>query len=464
MVDIDSSQVSSFTETGSLQTATVAESGEYQITLYGAAGGSGLNNAGGAGAEVVVDIDLTAGTVLDIVVGEEGASTQPQGGGGGASAVYIPGEAPVAIAVAGGGGGGSYYGSGGPGLASDPNGEAPGSGDAFGGGGGSFNSAGGSENQTYPNIEGGGGGALDDGAAGGVGADGLGAGGYGGGGGGGEDSGGGGGGYGGGDGAYLAGGGGGSSYVETDPSIISSSETQGVETGDGEVSFTFLAPLCFMRGVRIRTPNGETPVEALRPGDLVSLADGTTQPVWWLGRQTIAIPTPDAVGIVPIRIKKGALGRGLPTRDLLVSPGHALFFDGLLIEAGALVNGVSIVREEPRPEPFTYFHIELDHHALVLAEGAPAESYLDIVDRTVFDNHAERAGFIGETSPATEMPYPRITARRQIPGRTLQKLGGASAERGQTPSAAYPSGAAHARRWPTHQRRDEVRSGTGLGG
>jgi hypothetical protein len=70
----------------------------------------------------------------------------------------------------------------------------------------------------------------------------------------------------------------------------------------------------------------------------------------------------------------GALGDNTPSRDLLVSPDHALLVDGLLVQAAALVDGIA-VRHEPAPaERFTWYHIELEDHALVLAEGTPAET------------------------------------------------------------------------------------------
>lgn len=91
---------------------------------------------------------------------------------------------------------------------------------------------------------------------------------------------------------------------------------------------------------------------------------------------------PDAVQ--PVRIRAGAFGPARPARDLCVSPGHALHVDGVLIQAEQLVNGVSIVREDVTQ--VTYWHVELERHDVLLAEGLPAESYLDTGNRTAFVN------------------------------------------------------------------------------
>jgi hypothetical protein len=85
-----------------------------------------------------------------------------------------------------------------------------------------------------------------------------------------------------------------------------------------------------------------------------------------------------------VLITAGALGRGLPCRDLLISPDHAMFLDGHLIPAKALLNGFSI--RQLNRKRITYYHIELAEHAVVFAEDAPAESYLETGNRAAFEN------------------------------------------------------------------------------
>jgi hypothetical protein len=92
--------------------------------------------------------------------------------------------------------------------------------------------------------------------------------------------------------------------------------------------------------------------------------------------------------ILPICFKAGSLGEGLPRRDLFISPHHAMYLEGVLIEARDLVNGVSIVQAE-QVEEVEYFHIELDSHDVIIAEGAASESFLDDDSRAMFHNAHE---------------------------------------------------------------------------
>ncbi|WP_294540663.1 Hint domain-containing protein [uncultured Rhodoblastus sp.] len=173
--------------------------------------------------------------------------------------------------------------------------------------------------------------------------------------------------------------------------------------------------ICFMAGTMIRTPGGEVAVETLKRGDLVLTADGRAEPVSWLGRQTVSTRFADPLRVLPIRIMAGALAENVPARDLLVSPDHALLVDGALINAGALVNDASILRETAVPVIFTYYHVELDDHSLILAENTPAETFVDNVERLAFDNWAEHEALYPEGKSITELPYPRAKGRRQVP-------------------------------------------------
>jgi hypothetical protein len=141
---------------------------------------------------------------------------------------------------------------------------------------------------------------------------------------------------------------------------------------------------CYAAGTRILTTRGEIAVEALAVGDQVVLAQGGTRPVIWLGHREVACarhPTP--VDVWPIRIAAHAFGANLPARDLLVSPEHAIFAQGVLIPARDLVNGHSVT--QLRVDRITYWHVELDCHDVILAEGLPAESFLENDNRSDFD-------------------------------------------------------------------------------
>lgn len=154
-------------------------------------------------------------------------------------------------------------------------------------------------------------------------------------------------------------------------------------------NYSELSAVCFARGTLIRTPEGEIAVERLRTGDTVLVQQNGSlmpQPVVWRGHRRIdLIAHPKPAHVAPIRIRAGAFGEGLPVRDLILSPDHALLIDGKLIAARQLVNGASITQEEGWTA-VDYYHVELDRHAILLAEGLPAESYLDTGNRGFFAN------------------------------------------------------------------------------
>jgi Hint domain len=110
-----------------------------------------------------------------------------------------------------------------------------------------------------------------------------------------------------------------------------------------------------------------------------------------------------------------ALSDGVPSRDLLLSPDHAILVDDMLIQAGALINGSSIVRESKVAEAFTYYHIDLADHSLIFAENTPAETFVDNIDRMAFDNWDEYEALYPDGKSVTEMAYPRAKAHRQVP-------------------------------------------------
>ena len=137
----------------------------------------------------------------------------------------------------------------------------------------------------------------------------------------------------------------------------------------------YAAP-CFGAGTRISTRRGEIAVEDLVVGDQVITASGGSQPIVWIGSRKLDVsrhPRPDSVR--PIRILADALAPGIPVRNLLLSPDHALYLEGHLIPAKVLVNGWNIAQLDVAA--ITYYHVELPQHAVLLAEHTPAESYLE---------------------------------------------------------------------------------------
>jgi hypothetical protein len=174
----------------------------------------------------------------------------------------------------------------------------------------------------------------------------------------------------------------GSTYYINAPGILSGASITPVNLG-GNLGVT-----CFLEGTRIATPSGGIAVEDLHEDDLVLTASGEAKPVRWIGYRNVTLAEMAEPALcVPVRIEKDAIAQGKPARDLWVTPDHAIFVAGRLIPAKLLVNGASI-REEPR-EHYSYYHLELGRHDLLLAEGLEAESYLDIeASRQRFANHS----------------------------------------------------------------------------
>ena len=103
---------------------------------------------------------------------------------------------------------------------------------------------------------------------------------------------------------------------------------------------TYVTIACFRRGTRILTERGEVAIESLRIGDQVTTLPGAARPIRWIGRRSYS---GDVVwgdrALLPILIRQGAIAKNVPTRDLWVSPEHAMYIDGILIPAALLVNG-----------------------------------------------------------------------------------------------------------------------------
>ena len=154
-------------------------------------------------------------------------------------------------------------------------------------------------------------------------------------------------------------------------------------------------------------------------GDRLVTAAGERRAIKWIGRRSYlrrfiaANPR-----LNPIRLQARCLGGGLPRRDLLVSPEHAMLIDGLLMPARCLVNGHTVRQERPA-DRLDYIHVELDSHDVILAEGAPSETFVDDDSRGMFHNAQEFEVLYPDVAPSSGGLY---YARRVDSGPELEAV------------------------------------------
>jgi hypothetical protein len=160
---------------------------------------------------------------------------------------------------------------------------------------------------------------------------------------------------------------------------------------------------CFLKGTRVLTSRGEARIEDLSIGDPVKTMRGEDLPIKWIGRNTFrrsGASWPKSV--VPIRVSRFAIDDHTPHSDLYLSPRHALFIDGFLMEVRDLVNGTSIAPAAPPDmETIEYFHIVLNTHEVIWAEGAPVETFGG--DGLLFTNFFEYKRLY-PNDPCSDMP------------------------------------------------------------
>ena len=214
---------------------------------------------------------------------------------------------------------------------------------------------------------------------------------------------------------------------------------------------------CFLARTRIATDRGERAVEELRAGDRALTAAGEAKAIRWIGHRRLdctSHPRPELVR--PVRIRADAFGDGEPRRDLWLSPDHSVFREGVLIPIKYLLNGATIVQE--RVDAVHYFHVELDGHDVLLAEGLPAESYLDTGNRAAFANGGAQIALYPDFRPLNwdeacaplctegrKLAAVRRHLRRRLPERVELRLGqrriGAVAVEGRLYRFLLPAGA-----------------------
>jgi len=146
-----------------------------------------------------------------------------------------------------------------------------------------------------------------------------------------------------------------------------------------------IAVICYCEGTQILTEHGEVPVENLKIGDHVRLVDGRTTPIVWIGEGRVLATRGRRTAATPVIVRKDALGDNVPNRDLRITKAHSLYIDDVLIPVEFLVNHRTILWDD-RAREVSIYHIELESHDVLLANGAPSESYRDDGNRWLFRN------------------------------------------------------------------------------
>lgn len=184
---------------------------------------------------------------------------------------------------------------------------------------------------------------------------------------------------------------------------------------------------CFLRGTRITTAEGDLPVEMLRPGmQLLTQGKGLQELLLVLNRKVGAEELARNPRLRPVRIAAGALGAGLPRRDLRVSRQHRMLVRsgiakrmfggmGVLVSAARLTELPGIGLDEAARE-VEYYHLVLARHEVIFAEGAPSESFLLTAETHAGLTAAQRAtlarcGALG--GPFAEVPALPIPPQAQ---------------------------------------------------
>jgi hypothetical protein len=186
-----------------------------------------------------------------------------------------------------------------------------------------------------------------------------------------------------------------------------------------------VAPVCYLRGTRIRIPEGERRIEELKIGDPIVTLSGESKSIKWIGRQRFKKSYERwPSDFEPIRINRFALDERSPHRDLYVSPNHAIYIDGVLIPAKYLVNGLNITQCAPGgADIIDYLHIELFDHDVIYAEGATAETFGSLREaRDHFDNFYEYYRLYGKEDETAHPPCaPLLWGQSQLQ-RAIQPL------------------------------------------
>ncbi len=191
--------------------------------------------------------------------------------------------------------------------------------------------------------------------------------------------------------------------------------------------------VCFARGTLIETDNGLRPIENLAVGDRVITRDNGTKDIRWIGMKRLTAATlAMKPHLRPIRISAGALGDNMPATDLLVSPQHRVLVRSriaqrifgapeVLVAAKQLVvlDGIDVAQDVDRVD---YFHLLLDRHEVIHANGAPTETLFTGPEALKAVGKAARDEIFALFPELRDLDYPAVAARHLASGRGARKL------------------------------------------
>jgi Hint domain len=148
---------------------------------------------------------------------------------------------------------------------------------------------------------------------------------------------------------------------------------------------------CFLKGTTVCTADGDKRIEDLVAGDLLPTVFGGIRPIQWIGRYRFRKSDPAKAwvkDILPVRVARSALGLDVPCADLFVTKAHSLLIDDVLVPVCNLINGTTITEYDAGAQnELEFFHIKLEYHDVVYAEGTPCETLLDVDESAI--NFAE---------------------------------------------------------------------------
>jgi len=172
---------------------------------------------------------------------------------------------------------------------------------------------------------------------------------------------------------------------------------------------------CLLKGTKISTPLGDRPVQELQIGDEVQTLAGRKS-IKWIGYNKFTKEEGRAWqdGVMPIRVARFAIDDHSPHSDLYLSPLHCVFVNEALIPVKYLINGTSVVQDAPSDmSVIEYYHIDLDTHEVIYAEGALVESFFDgDSEREHFSNFVEYGHLYGAGHRSKMTPFAPILGYR----------------------------------------------------